>query len=213
MTTLAPRVRTLFACALGVAFGLSVGVPAVAQQPAPPPPVRQAPAPASPAVAPPVQLPPPPAPSRTAVAANRAPTPAVVRPMTPVSPPPDSVRPAAARMAAAAPANAVAMCADGSFIVLPGTPADCASHRGLRAAFAQRTPPPAVPPRAAPAPLAAVAAVPVSAPPAGATMHCKDGTYLFGAPAPGRCDANGGLTGMLPATRSAPPPPPQQRRP
>ncbi len=59
---------------------------------------------------------------------------------------------------------------------------------------------------------ATVRAAPAT-PPAGATMQCKDGTYLFGAPAPGRCDANGGLGGILPAARTAPPPPARQRRP
>jgi hypothetical protein len=44
-------------------------------------------------------------------------------------------------------------------------------------------------------------------------MLCKDGTYLLGAPAAGRCDANGGLAGVLPSARPAPPPPSLPRRP
>ena len=79
-----------------------------------------------------------------------------------------------------------------------------------------------MPGRAAPpAPVARVTAqaamqaapAPAAAPPAGATMRCKDGTFLSGAPDASRCDANGGLAAILPAARPAPPPPPRQRRP
>lgn len=44
-------------------------------------------------------------------------------------------------------------------------------------------------------------------PPAGATMRCKDGTWLFGAPSAARCDRNGGLATILPVRASPPPPP------
>jgi hypothetical protein len=58
-----------------------------------------------------------------------------------------------------------------------------------------------------------VASQPSTSAPAGATMHCKDGTYLFGTPAEGRCDGNGGTAAVLAQPRTAPPPPPQVRRP
>lgn len=46
-------------------------------------------------------------------------------------------------------------------------------------------------------------------PPAGATMRCKDGTWLFGAPSAARCDRNGGLATILPVRAAPPPPPPR----
>jgi hypothetical protein len=44
-------------------------------------------------------------------------------------------------------------------------------------------------------------------------MLCRDGTYLFGAPAESRCDANGGTAAILPAPTPAPAPPSRPRRP
>jgi hypothetical protein len=215
MTTVPPRVRPLSLCSLGVTLAMAFGVPcALAQQPAPTPAPRPAPAPASPVVAPPVQLPPPPAPARTTgAAANRTPTPAPVRPMTPVSPPPDSMRPAAAPATPAAPADAAAQCRDGSFILQPGNASGCATHGGLLMAMPRRTVPPALT-RVAPAPVAMQAAVSADAPPpSGSTMRCKDGTYLGGTPSAGACAAYGGLAAILPAPRQAPAQAPRPRRP
>jgi hypothetical protein len=47
-------------------------------------------------------------------------------------------------------------------------------------------------------------------PPAGATMQCKDGTFLAGRPLADRCSGNGGVAVTFP---SAPPPPPAAKRP
>jgi hypothetical protein len=72
--------------------------------------------------------------------------------------------------------------------------------------------PPPAPVAAAPTAVRAAVAPP-SAPPAGASMHCKDGTYLTGTAAPGRCDANGGVAAVLPAAKQTPPPPSVHRTP
>jgi hypothetical protein len=44
-------------------------------------------------------------------------------------------------------------------------------------------------------------------------MRCKDGRFLTGAPAAGRCDGYGGLAAVLAPPRVAPPPPTTARRP
>lgn len=193
---------------LGAVLVLTLGASrAVAQAPAtaPPPPPPQTAAPA-PVLRPPT-APPPPA-AAPAGAANRTATAAPVLPPGPASAlPPDSVRPAPAVAPAAPPANAVAQCRDGTFVVAPSDPSACAAHRGLLVRMPEvRTPVP--PPARAAAPVAAArAATPEVAPPAGATMRCKDGTYLTGAPAAGRCDSYGGLAVVLPPARETPPPP------
>jgi hypothetical protein len=110
------------------------------------------------------------------------------------------------------PANAVARCRDGTFVVAPSDPSACATHRGVLVMLPQRAAPPpraaaARMPVSAPAAARAAAAPSAAAPPAGATIRCKDGTYLTGAAAAGRCDANGGLVAVLPPAREAPPPP------
>ena len=142
-------------------------------------------------------------------------TPAVARaqnapiPKSPVSPPPPapSTAPTAAPMP---PDSAVALCMDGSWIKTPRTAADCTARGGLRVAM----PPKAEP---IPAPVAASAASRniIAAQratlnvgiPAGATMQCKDGTFLFGAPDESRCAQSGGVAAMMPANLPAPPPP------
>jgi len=200
----------------GVVLGLTLGASrAVAQAPAtsPPPPRPQAEAPA-PVLRPP-SAPPPSAvapAAAAAAAATRAPIAAPVQPLAPASAmPPDSVRPAAAAARAEPPANAVAQCKDGTFVVPPNDASACASHRGLLVLMPQRAAPPARAVAArmpVSAPAAARAAAPSAAPaPEGATMRCKDGTYLTGAPSEGRCDAYGGVAAVLPAPRTAPPPP------
>ena len=44
-------------------------------------------------------------------------------------------------------------------------------------------------------------------PPLGATMRCKNGTWLSGTPVASRCDRNRGLAVILPVRAAAPPPP------
>lgn len=73
----------------------------------------------------------------------------------------------------------------------------------------ERTAPP--PPAVAPAVRAAEPALVVrpqdEVPPLGATMRCKDGTWLSGTPSAERCDRNRGLAVILPVRAPAPPPP------
>lgn len=219
-TTRSTLARWAAAAALGVAFA----APVAAQQT----PARD-PAPAAPQAAPapalvrPQAAPPPPAPG--APAANRATQAAAAAPVQPASRasalPPDSVRPAtsAAPAAAAAqpPANAVARCADGSYVAA----ADACGSRGgllvlLPASGSRAAPQRPVPTAAGARPAAAAAqpaAVATAAPPPGATMRCKDGTYLTGEADANRCASNGGLAAILPAPRVDPAGPPQPRRP
>ena len=121
--------------------------------------------------------------------------------------PPDSVRPKSAASVVEPPANAVARCADGTFVIAPNDAATCAAHGGVRVVFPGRvTPRPAVAvstPRAAASPSAA---------PVGATLRCKDGTYLSGTPTVSRCAAFGGVAAVLLAPATAPLPP-RPRRP
>jgi len=198
---------------LALALTLDAGFAAAQQAPAPaaPPPPPQAavaPAPVLPREATPT---PPPRPAAAIPAANRTPVFAEpVRPPTPGSPPPDSVRPAVAPMDVTPPANAVARCRDGTFILPPNDASACATHRGVLVVLPQAAGarPPVAPASRALTPVAASrAAGRDAAPPAGATMRCKDGTYLTGAAAAGRCDANGGLVAVLPPAREASPPP------
>jgi hypothetical protein len=181
-----------------------------AQAPAAPqvPPAPQQPT-SAPTVAPPRRASPPPAATPTTGQAAQAPVPAQVR-AAPARPglPLDSARPAVAAAATAEPANAIARCADGTFVVPPSDASACANRGGARVIMPGRGTPPAPVARAVTAQATVRAApVPAAAPPAGATMLCRDGTYLSGAPSAGRCDANGGLVAILPAPRAAPPPP------
>lgn len=187
---------------------------ALAQAPAPP--ARPVPAEA-PAVLPPpaAAVAPARAPGGAPAAVSTTPTAAPVRAAAPASSlPVDSVRPSAAVPATTPPVNAVAQCVDGLFVT---DAAACASRRGLLVMLpAARTARPPAPPRsvAAPAPVAVRAAAPASTPaPAGATMRCRDGTYLMGAPDAGRCAGNGGLAAILVLPSPEPARPPQPRVP
>jgi hypothetical protein len=205
--------------AMGLALSaLTLAAPLAAQAPSPsPPPPPPAPV-TAPAVLRPPAAPPPPAAAPTpapAVAASRAPTETPVLPPERIGRPPDSARPSAPVRAAASPANAVALCADGSFMVPPRDAGACGSHGGLRLLMPPRA---AAPPRplarVAPSPAAIRAAVAAEMPaPSGASMRCRDGTYLTGAPAQGRCDPYGGVAAIIPAPREPPPPPARVRRP
>lgn len=198
---------------LALAFALTlVARPAAAQAPAspapPPPPVAAlAPALRQPQIAPP---PPRPAASRLQ-AATPAPIPVLPAPRAGL--PQDSARPAAPAVTTI-PANAVAQCGDGTFILAPATAAGCAPHRGVRVILPpSRTPPPPVT-RVTAAPVPLRAATPAqAAPAAGATMRCKDGTYLGGAPSETACGGHGGLAAALVAPRAAPAGPARVRRP
>ncbi len=214
------RRQTAVARAGVVALGLALLGPisqAAAQAPA------SAPSPPKPVIvqAPP-RLPPPPVASRppagrpaaatapTSAARVATPAPALRAPAA-VGLPLDSVRrkPAAAALAAPAPPpNAVAQCKDGTFMVAPKTASDCTSHRGLQVAMTQRAAPPAAVSRAAtqPAALRAAPAAAATPPPAGATIRCRDGTYLTGTPVASACDAHAGLAMMMPV-RGTPPRP------
>lgn len=180
--------------------------------PEPQPPAQ----PAAPELREPARATPPPRPAAAAAPSSQpsvAAAPAAgPQPMAAPATLPDSVRPRAAA-APALPANAVAQCVDGTFIVAPRDASACGSHRGVLVRFPVHAPPPRP---SAVAPMAALAvprpsASPANAPP-GATMQCKDGTFLTGQPAAARCGANGGLAAILPAPRTTPSPA-QQRAP
>jgi hypothetical protein len=53
---------------------------------------------------------------------------------------------------------------------------------------------------------------PANTAPIGATMRCRDGTYLTGAASAGRCANNGGVAAIYPAQPSAPTARPQPQR-
>jgi hypothetical protein len=110
--------------------------------------------------------------------------------------------PAVAKPAAVPTDSTVALCNDGSFVNQPGTVADCASRGGLRVAMQPR---PKAPVRRAGPSLSVRPPVAEQGPPAGATMRCKDGTYLSGAAAANRCADNGGMAVILPPPRPTPP--------
>ena len=154
--------------------------------------------------------PPPPPPRITPVTAAApvvAPAPLLVAGARTPPPPPKVVVPASALPPSD---SAVALCNNGTFVMEPGTPADCASRGGLRVAMARRGKPPVL--RASPS-TAVRAALVEQAPPAGATMRCKDGTYLSGTASADRCANNGGLAAVLPVRPAVPPPAAAQRRP
>ena len=125
--------------------------------------------------------------------------------LPPASPPPTA--PAPAPKVVPPPANAVAQCNDLTFVVPPAQPASCGTRGGVKLALPGLRPAPA-PPAATPSVRAATpqpaANARNDAPPAGASMRCRDGTWLSGTPSESRCDRNGGLAVILPAPRSAP---------
>jgi hypothetical protein len=155
--------------------------------------------------------PPPPRIASGATAAGApAPSPLLVPATAAVPAPPKTVVPASALPPKD---SAVALCNNGTFVMQPGTPADCASRGGLRVAMPPRT---KVPVRQAGPAAAAASARPAIAAqlaPANATMHCKDGTYLTGAPSTDRCANNGGVAAIFPPRPAAPTPPAQRPRP
>ena len=121
------------------------------------------------------------------------------------SPPPSAPAPAPRLMPP--PGNAVAQCNDMSFVVPPAQPSACATRGGVKVVLpgARKVPAPLTT-----APSVRSAAPPSAtlsrndAPPAGATMRCRDGTWLSGTPSDSRCAQNGGLAVILPAPRAVP---------
>jgi hypothetical protein len=121
------------------------------------------------------------------------------------SPPPPA--PAPAPKLLPPPPEAVAQCNDLTFVVPPAQPAACGTRGGVKLTLPGLRRAPA-PPAAAPSVRAATTQPAPNArddaPPAGATMRCRDGTWLSGTPSDSRCDRNGGLAVILPAPRSVP---------
>lgn len=174
------------------------------------PPPAPAPA-AAPALQRPTAAPPPSTVAPAATPAATRATPVAAAPVAPVasaSRPADSVRPAGAP-SAERPAGAVAQCVDGTFVART---ADCTARRGVRVRFpVERSGPPPVAEQPQAVPVGRPAVASSATPPQGATARCKDGTFVLGAWSAGRCDANGGLAAVLPATRTPPPPPPRRQ--
>jgi len=188
---------------LSLALIAVFGASHVEGQSAAPPPPKPVPV-AAPALLHPSSAPPPAAvaPRGVKAVSNAPPTFAPIRSVVRASAtPPDSVRPKSTATIAAPPANAVAQCVDGSFVIAPNGPDACTAHRGVRVVFPVSKPPAA--------PLRVVAAPRIAAPaqaaaPIGATMRCKDGTYLTGAPAASRCAGFGGVAAFLAPPRPTP---------
>jgi len=141
--------------------------------------------------APPV-APPPPRPAPLIPASQRTPTPPISLKAAPTGGAPlASVRPDTTRLAARA---------------VPALAAPAA-----RVASPLRTTP-----VAAPSTVSRNVIPATEAPPIGASMRCKDGTYLTGAASTGRCASNGGVAAMYPALPASPPAPrpqPQRKQP
>ena len=164
-------------------------------QGAPPPPPRVAPSTPS-----------------TTPAANPTPAAKILVPASAPIPPAPATPPKIVTPASAQPPSdsAVALCMNGTFVKLPGTPADCASRGGLRVAMPRRGKAPPAP--GTPEALAAVAARSSSvrtvnasvAPPVGATARCKDASFVTIVPSPTMCDGHGGVSAMFPAAKPAP---------
>jgi len=135
-------------------------------------------------------------------------------PMPAAAPPPP---PVTAPAPVTPPENAVALCSDDTFVLAPATVAACDARGGLKVAMPPRRVPPPAPdtapgtaPGMAPVPMLMQVA-PEATPPAGATMRCKDGTWLTGSPAGNRCVERGGVATILPPERVTPPQLPLQQ--
>jgi N-acetylmuramoyl-L-alanine amidase len=181
------------------AIFLALAHTAVAQSGTPSTPAPPAQAAPQPLKLPP-SSPPPPRPAAVVPASQRTPTPPLgVRPVPdaglvkPSSMHPDSARAAAARTAAAR--------TSATATVPPALPAARVNN------------PPRVPKTAA-TPVVSANMVAAQPRPDGATMRCKDGTYITGTASADRCANNGGVTATFPAASAPPPPRPQpQKRP
>lgn len=198
------------ALALGLAL-LFASRPAAAQAPTTPTPPAQPVASAPPLLPPPAVAAPPPAPVAVSRQSVR---PSPVLPAARVGLPPDSVRPVTAATVAAVPANAVARCGDGTYLLSGSAANGCAAHGGIRVILPREgTPPPPAATRIISTPAATRAAAASATPPAGATMRCRDGTFLSGAPSDAACAGHSGLAAALMPPRPAPVAPAKVRRP
>jgi len=121
----------------------------------------------------------------------------------PASPPPPAPGVAAAPIVP--PADAVALCRDGTFIVAPATVAGCDARGGLQVAMPRQVPLLVFVPAAQAQTVDTERERAAAPPPTGATMRCKDGTWLTGAQDAERC-ANAGGVAMLVTQPLAPPP-------
>lgn len=170
------RVSLAAACALSAGASQARAQQAPPSSPPPPPAIQ----PAAPPLLAPAKAPPP-ASGVRAIATQRTPTPAVVRPMKREGVPPDSVRPVARSAPAVQPLRAV-----------PAPPKPLSADARIAAA--------------------ALVVAPAGRTPTGATMQCKDGTYLTGAASAGRCANNGGVAATYPAPAPSVSPKPQPQR-
>lgn len=124
----------------------------------------------------------------------------------PVSPPPPA--PAVAAAPVAPPADAVALCRDGTFVIAPATVASCDARGGILVVMPRQVPPPAPVAAAQASAEDAAAARATATPPVGATMRCKDGTWMTGAQDASRCANAGGVAVLITQPRTPPPPRP-----
>ena len=106
--------------------------------------------------------------------------------------PPDSMKPKPVKvLPSEPPADAVALCGDGSWVIAPSDPSACASRGNAKILFTPTTR--QVAPLAAARSTVAQQTPSANVRPDGTTMQCMDGTYLFGAPSDERCRQNGGV--------------------
>ena len=175
-----------------LAFATIIAVaPAAAQSGAPSNPTPPAPAPTLKLQTPPV-APPPPRPAPLIPASQRTPTPPISLKAAPGGGAPvATVRPDTTRLAARA---------------MPA----------LAAPAARVASPPRTTPVAAPSAVSRNVIPATEAAPIGASMRCKDGTYLTGTASADRCTSNGGVAATYPAQPGSPPAPkpqPQRKQP
>ena len=130
-----------------------------------------------------------------------------VEPLRVTTPPPSTLRPTGIRstIRTAEPEGPVAM-------VSPSAPVS--SLRQAAPTVVAVPPEPTPLARPVPTPVVASVVTPAqriaaadAAPPAGATMRCKDGTFLTGTPSEQRCEGNGGVSVTFSAPLIAPQPP------
>ena len=121
---------------------------------------------------------------------------------SPPPPPPKTIVPTSALLPTD---SSVALCKNGTWIYNPGNAAECAQRGGLLVAMPKRAAAPQVMAAAAVVSASVIAPARVAlAPPTTATMQCKDGTFLYGAPSADRCANNGGLAAIFSHPTPAP---------
>ena len=139
---------------------------------------------------------------RASAQATSAPSTTPIPHVSPSPPPPKTIIPTSALLPTD---SSVALCKNGTWIYNPGTAAECAQRGGLLVAMPKRTATLQVMAAAAVVSASVIAPARVAlAPPATATMQCKDGTFLYGAPSADRCTNNGGLAAIFTHPTPAP---------